>query len=48
MRAGVLRENIYTAPVCTICRTDLFFSYRNEKKQFGKTGRSLSVIGRRS
>jgi hypothetical protein len=27
-------------------RPDLFFSYRLEKKKFGKTGRLLSVIGR--
>jgi hypothetical protein len=26
-------------------RTDLFFSYRVEKKKYGKTGRLLSVIG---
>jgi copper oxidase (laccase) domain-containing protein len=26
--------------------TNLFFSYRIEKKRFGKTGRLLSVIGR--
>ena len=44
---GVLPENIYVAPLCTIERTDLFFSYRVEKKQFGKTGRLLSVIGKR-
>jgi hypothetical protein len=29
-----------------MARTDLFFSYRVEKKKFGKTGRLLSVIGR--
>jgi copper oxidase (laccase) domain-containing protein len=43
--AGVLPENIYAAPFCTIDRTDLFFSYRKEKKLYGKTGRLLSVIG---
>lgn len=42
---GVLAENIYSAPFCTMDRTDLFFSYRKEKRQFGKTGRLLSVIG---
>jgi copper oxidase (laccase) domain-containing protein len=26
-------------------RTDLFFSYRQEKKVYGKTGRLMSVIG---
>ena len=43
--AGVLEENIYTAPFCTMERPDLFFSYRLEKKRYGKTGRLLSVIG---
>ena len=43
---GVLPENIFTAPFCTMERTDLFFSYRQEKKLYGKTGRLLSVIGR--
>ncbi len=42
---GVLPENIFIAPLCTIERTDLFFSYRVEKKLYGKTGRLLSVIG---
>jgi YfiH family protein len=44
--AGVLKNNIFTAPFCTMERTDLFFSYRIEKKKYGKTGRLLSVIGR--
>jgi YfiH family protein len=45
--AGVNSSNIFIAPFCTMERTDLFFSYRREKKQHGKTGRLLSVIGRR-
>lgn len=44
---GVLPENICVAPLCTMERTDLFFSYRREKKLYGKTGRLMSVIGRR-
>lgn len=43
---GVLPENVYVAPFCTIERTDLFFSYRIEKKLYGKTGRLMSVIGK--
>ena len=43
---GVLPENIRVAPLCTIERTDLFFSYRVEKKLYGKTGRLMSVIGK--
>lgn len=46
VNAGVPAAQIQVAPICTICRTDLFFSYRNEKKLHGKTGRLLSVIGR--
>ncbi|MGB7070559.1 MAG: peptidoglycan editing factor PgeF [Pyrinomonadaceae bacterium] len=45
---GVRKENIYTAPLCTMERTDLFFSYRVEKKPYGKTGRLMSVIGKAS
>jgi YfiH family protein len=47
IHAGVAAENIYAAPLCTMCRTDLFFSYRREKKLHGRTGRLLGVIGRR-
>lgn len=43
---GVKVDNIYTAPFCTMERNDLFFSYRVEKKKYGKTGRLMSVIGR--
>jgi polyphenol oxidase len=44
--AGVTEENISVAPLCTMERTDLFFSYRKEKKLYGKTGRLMAVIGR--
>ncbi len=44
---GVDEKNIFTAPFCTMERTDLFFSYRIEKKKYGKTGRLMSVIGRK-
>lgn len=43
---GIPSEHISTAPLCTMERTDLFFSYRKEKSKYGKTGRLLSVIGR--
>jgi YfiH family protein len=43
---GVKEDNIFTAPLCTMCRTDLFFSYRREKNVYGKVGRLMSVIGR--
>jgi len=44
---GVRPERIHTAPICTMCRTDLFFSFRNEKRVYGKTGRLMAVIGRK-
>lgn len=44
---GVRTENVFIAPFCTIERTDLFFSYRVEKQRYGKTGRLMSVIGRK-
>jgi len=44
--AGVSAGRIHVAPFCTMCRPDLFFSYRREKKVSGKVGRLMSVIGR--
>ncbi|HEV2708458.1 MAG TPA: peptidoglycan editing factor PgeF [Pyrinomonadaceae bacterium] len=46
VEAGASAERIHIAPLCTMCRTDLFFSYRREKRLYGRTGRLLSVIGR--
>jgi YfiH family protein len=45
--AGVAPERAHLLPLCTICRTDLFFSYRREKRLHGRTGRLLAVIGKR-
>jgi YfiH family protein len=42
---GVKAERIHIAPICTMCRTDLFFSYRKEKSVHGKVGRLMAVIG---
>lgn len=42
---GVAPSRIHIAPLCTMCRTDLFFSYRREKSVYGRTGRLMSVIG---
>jgi YfiH family protein len=44
--AGVSPERIHIAPLCTMDRTDLFFSYRREKKLYGRVGRLMSVIGK--
>jgi purine-nucleoside/S-methyl-5'-thioadenosine phosphorylase / adenosine deaminase len=43
---GVLHDRIHTVPLCTMCRTDLFFSFRKEKRVLGRTGRLMAVIGR--
>ncbi|HEY0080890.1 MAG TPA: peptidoglycan editing factor PgeF [Pyrinomonadaceae bacterium] len=45
VQAGLLPERIHLAPLCTMSRTDLFFSYRREKQLYGRTGRLLAVIG---
>jgi len=39
LEAGLRKENIELAGICTSCRTDLFYSYRGE----GKTGRFATV-----
>ncbi len=44
--AGVSPERIHIAPLCTMDRNDLFFSYRREKELYGRVGRLMSVIGR--
>jgi len=46
--SGVRAERIHALPLCTICRPEDFFSYRRDKKLHGRTGRLLSVIGRRN
>lgn len=48
LSSGAAQENIYISELCTMERTDLFFSYRVEKRLYGKTGRLLSVIGRKN
>jgi YfiH family protein len=39
INAGLVKENIEIAGICTKCRTDLFFSYRGDNK----TGRFATV-----
>ncbi len=39
--AGIPRENIFSADICTSCRHDIFFSHRGEA---GDTGRQISFI----
>lgn len=45
--SGVRPERVHALPLCTICRPEDFFSYRRDKRVHGRTGRLLSVIGRR-
>jgi YfiH family protein len=44
--AGVTASSVHIAPLCTMCRPDIFFSYRREKSVYGRTGRLMSVIGK--
>lgn len=44
---GVSGERIHIAPLCTMDRTDLFFSYRKEKSLHGKVGRLMAVVARK-
>jgi YfiH family protein len=46
-KLGVARDRIHSSTLCTMCRTDLFFSYRREKSVHGKVGRLMAVIGRK-
>ncbi len=42
LAAGILPEHLEAMPICTSCRTDLFYSYRREQ---GKTGRFAVLVG---
>lgn len=42
--AGVPVDRVEVAPLCTACRTDLFYSHRAER---GRTGRFAAVVGLR-
>jgi YfiH family protein len=48
INAGVSPDRIHAAPLCTMDRSDLFFSYRREKSVHGRVGRLMSVIGTRT
>ena len=48
VESGVAPGRIHALPLCTICRPELFFSYRRDRKLYGRTGRLLSVIGMRN
>jgi YfiH family protein len=44
--AGVRPDHIYRSGLCTICRPELFFSYRRERGAERPVGRLMGVIGR--
>jgi hypothetical protein len=46
--AGLEPGNIYDCGLCTVCRNDLFFSYRYERGAEKPVGRLMGVIGRES
>jgi YfiH family protein len=46
--SGVRPERVHALPLCTMHRPEDFFSYRRDRKIHGRTGRLLSVIGRRA
>jgi YfiH family protein len=48
VESGVAPERIHALPLCTMCRPDLFFSYRQDRKLYGRTGRLMSVVGMRA
>ncbi|GAC1402339.1 MAG: peptidoglycan editing factor PgeF [Pyrinomonadaceae bacterium] len=48
IESSVQPSRIHILPLCTMCRTDIFFSYRREKNLHGRTGRLFSVIGRKA
>jgi YfiH family protein len=41
--AGLPGENIECAELCTACRTDLFYSYRKERKKTGRIGNIVMI-----
>lgn len=45
LESGVEPGRVHALPLCTMCRPDLFFSYRQDRKLYGRTGRLLSVVG---
>jgi YfiH family protein len=45
---GLQNDKIYDCGLCTVCRNDLFFSYRREKGAEKPVGRLMGVIGRES
>lgn len=45
LAAGLLAENIEIAGICTMCRTDLFYSFRREGSGCGHFGLMAALCG---
>ena len=45
MDCGVRADRIYDSGLCTVCRNDLFFSYRRERGHEHHVGRLMGVVG---
>jgi copper oxidase (laccase) domain-containing protein len=43
--AGLARQRIHVAGICTICRNDLFPSHRAEAGQAGRFGALIGIPG---
>jgi len=41
--AGLLSKNIHATDLCTSCRTELFYSYRADKKNIGSNASLVSI-----
>ncbi|HZS07112.1 MAG TPA: peptidoglycan editing factor PgeF [Blastocatellia bacterium] len=45
IECGVPATRIHDSRLCTVCRNDLFFSYRRERGHEGHVGRLMGVVG---
>ena len=45
LEAGVAADHLFDCELCTVCRNDLFFSYRRERGAEQAIGRSMGVVG---
>lgn len=43
-RAGLLKKNIHRSALCTSCRTDIFYSYRADKKNSGSNASIVALV----
>lgn len=43
LRCGVLKKSIHSIKLCTICRSDLFFSYRRDRELHGNMVSGIAI-----